>query len=86
MKNKLFALLIAALFVLPTFGANNGNFRPKLIVGIAVDQMRWDYLMRYNVKQKDNKAAYENSKKLLELQPDDAEIKKVVEALEKAAN
>ena len=47
MKNKLFALLIAALFVLPTFGANNGNFRPKLIVGIAVDQMRWDYLYRF---------------------------------------
>jgi predicted AlkP superfamily pyrophosphatase or phosphodiesterase len=47
MKNKLFALLIAALFVLPTFGANDGNFRPKLIVGIAVDQMRWDYLYRF---------------------------------------
>ena len=47
MKNKLFALLIAALFVLPTFGASNGNFRPKLIVGIAVDQMRWDYLYRF---------------------------------------
>lgn len=46
----------------------------------------YSFLMRFNVKNKDNKAAYENSKKLLELQPDDAEIKKVVEALEKAAN
>lgn len=56
----------------------------------ATDKTRlfdaYSYLMRYNVKQKNNKAAYENSKKLLELQPDDAEIKKVVEALEKAAN
>ena len=46
----------------------------------------YSYLMRYNVKNKDNKAAYENSKKLLELQPDDPEIQKVVDALEKAAN
>jgi len=46
----------------------------------------YSFLMRFNVKNKDNKAAYENSKKLLELQPDDAEIQKVVEALEKAAN
>ena len=56
----------------------------------ATDKTRlfdaYSYLMRYNVKQKNNKAAYENSKKLLELQPDDAEIQKVVEALEKAAN
>ena len=22
--------------------------RPKIVVGIVVDQMRWDYLMRYN--------------------------------------
>jgi hypothetical protein len=42
--------------------------------------------MRYYVKNKDNKAALENARKLQELQPEDAEIKKVVEALEKAAN
>ena len=46
----------------------------------------YSYLMRYYVKNKDSKAAYENALKLQELQPDDAEIKKVVEALEKAAN
>ena len=44
------------------------------------------FLMRYYVKNKDNKAALENARKLQELQPEDAEIKKVVEALEKAAN
>ena len=46
----------------------------------------YSYMMRFNVKNKDNKAAYQNAKKLLELQPDDPEIKKVVDALEKAAN
>ncbi len=46
----------------------------------------YSYLMRFNVKQKDSKAAYENALKLQELQPEDAEIQKVVEALAKAAN
>ena len=45
----------------------------------------YSYLMRFNVKQKDSKAAYENALKLQELQPEDAEIQKVVEALAKAA-
>lgn len=45
----------------------------------------YSYLMRYSVKQKDSKAAYQNALKLQELQPEDAEIQKVVEALEKAA-
>jgi tetratricopeptide (TPR) repeat protein len=44
------------------------------------------YLMRYYVKNKDNKSALDNARKLQELQPEDADIKKVVEALEKAAN
>jgi hypothetical protein len=42
--------------------------------------------MRLNVKQKNHKAAYEFAKKLQELQPEDEEIRKVVEALAKAAN
>jgi tetratricopeptide (TPR) repeat protein len=46
----------------------------------------YSYLMRFNVKNKDSKAAYEYAKKLQELQPEDAEIKKVVETLSKAAN
>ena len=46
----------------------------------------YSYLMRYNVKQKNSAAALSNAEKLLELQPNDAEIKKVVDALKKAAN
>ena len=46
----------------------------------------YSFLMRFNVKNKDSKTAYEYAKKLQELQPDDAEIQKVVEALAKAAN
>ena len=42
--------------------------------------------MRYNVKQKNSAAALANAEKLLELQPEDAEIQRVVEALRKAAN
>ena len=46
----------------------------------------YSFLMRFNVKNKDSKTAYEYAKKLQELQPNDAEIQKVVEALAKAAN
>jgi tetratricopeptide (TPR) repeat protein len=46
----------------------------------------YSFLMRFNVKNKDSKTAYEFAKKLQELQPNDAEIQKVVEALAKAAN
>jgi tetratricopeptide (TPR) repeat protein len=43
----------------------------------------YSYMMRYSVKNKDNATALENALKLQELQPDDAEIKNVVEALSK---
>ena len=46
----------------------------------------YSFLMRYYVKQKTHKTAYDYAKKLQELQPEDAEIRKVVEALAKAAN
>ena len=53
MKKSLFVILFALTVttisaqssVLPQFGE-----RPKLVVGIAVDQMRWDYLSRYYEK------------------------------------
>ena len=42
------------LILLLLFGVNfalaqqkNNNDRPKLVVGIVVDQMRWDYLYKY---------------------------------------
>ena len=49
-------------------------------------ESRYSFLMRYYVKQKTHKTAYDYAKKLQELQPEDAEIRKVVEALAKAAN
>jgi predicted AlkP superfamily pyrophosphatase or phosphodiesterase len=33
---------------------NNGLERPKLVVGIVVDQMRWDYLYRYYNRYSEN--------------------------------
>ena len=47
-KEMLFALVLTCLtsvFAQPQFGE-----RPKLVVGIVVDQMRWDYLSRYYEK------------------------------------
>ena len=38
----LMACALAQLQAQPKF-----NDRPKLVVGIVVDQMRWDYLSRY---------------------------------------
>jgi len=48
MKNRLFffTLLLSALFFTNTIHAQVQ--RPKLVVGIVIDQMRWDYLYRYN--------------------------------------
>ncbi|ANH83972.1 nucleotide pyrophosphatase [Niabella ginsenosidivorans] len=43
---RLYFLLIAVFTVL-TGSAQNPVKRPKLVVGIVVDQMRWDYLYRY---------------------------------------
>ena len=48
----------------------------------------WDgysYLMRYSVKNKDNASALQSALKLQEIDPDDADIKNIVEALSKAA-
>jgi predicted AlkP superfamily pyrophosphatase or phosphodiesterase len=46
-----FCFILSAAFVLaqpakPVTGLNAGN-KPKLVVGIVVDQMRWDYLYRF---------------------------------------
>lgn len=43
-------ILFALLFCRPGFTQSPGNTplqRPKLVVGIVVDQMRWDYLYKY---------------------------------------
>ena len=47
----------------------------------------WDaysYLMRYSVKNKDNAAALRSALKLQEIDPNDADIKNIVDALQKA--
>lgn len=51
---KRFSLLanaVAAVLMFTAFGSARalaaGADRPKLVVGIVVDQMRWDYLYRY---------------------------------------
>lgn len=43
---KIAAILVALVWVLGVTG-QTGIQRPKLVVGIVVDQMRWDYLYRY---------------------------------------
>ncbi len=53
MRIKYFFLLPFTLFFYNCVNAqinkelNNGLARPKLVVGLVVDQMRWDYLYRY---------------------------------------
>lgn len=45
---KIFSLSLLLIFSLQLAAQNNKNVeRPKLVVGIVVDQMRWDYLYRY---------------------------------------
>lgn len=40
-------MLFLCAMTLPTMARAVGEIRPKLVVGIAVDQMRWDYLYRF---------------------------------------
>src|SRR5690242_15883543 len=48
---------VAFLFALITFLSINAQLpadRPKIVVGIVVDQMRWDFLYRYYDRYLDN--------------------------------
>ena len=54
---KLIGSLLALLLILPAIAQKTpltttrpvaGVARPKLVIGIVIDQMRWDYLYRYN--------------------------------------
>ncbi len=49
MKNALLVILLA-LSAMHCAQAQTVSARPKLVVGIVVDQMRWDYLYRYSEK------------------------------------
>lgn len=52
MKNFCLFLMAMASFLFPSCAKGQANFdqRPRLVVGIVVDQMRWDYLSRYYTK------------------------------------
>ena len=47
-------LAISAIAQKPATAASEGIQRPKLVVGIVIDQMRWDYLYRFNPVYKAN--------------------------------
>lgn len=47
MRRLMAAVLLAASLIWPVAGMAQVE-RPKLVVGIVVDQMRWDYLYRFN--------------------------------------
>jgi len=44
LSKRLLTITLLSLTLLPAIGQS----RPKLVVGIVVDQMRWDYLYRYH--------------------------------------
>ncbi|MBQ0048550.1 MAG: alkaline phosphatase family protein [Prevotellaceae bacterium] len=48
MKKIFAALLVSLVCVCTIFAQPELQQRPKLVVGIVVDQMRWDYLTRFN--------------------------------------
>jgi predicted AlkP superfamily pyrophosphatase or phosphodiesterase len=53
MKNRISFILFFSIFISFLSAQNNTkpvaqNARPKLVVGIVVDQMRWDFLYRYH--------------------------------------
>ena len=48
MKKLFFAVLLIAGSMCTTLAQSWGAYeRPKLVIGIVVDQMRWDYLDYY---------------------------------------
>ena len=47
---KYFSVLATALFFFTQTFSQTVTSRPKLVVGMVVDQMRWDYLYRYSEK------------------------------------
>lgn len=46
-KKRFFLLMMVLCAALMAVAQPKFNERPKLVVGIVVDQMRWDYLSRY---------------------------------------
>ena len=51
--NKTFLSVLSLFASLSAFAQKNSEDKPKLVVGIVVDQMRWDYLYRYQDRYTD---------------------------------
>ena len=47
MRRLILFVALALCYMLDIQAQTQFNERPKLVVGIVVDQMRWDYLGRY---------------------------------------
>ena len=54
MRKILLFIALAACYVAECQAQTQFNERPKLVVGIVVDQMRWDYLGRYYDKYQED--------------------------------
>lgn len=54
MSVKYISVFLLSLFSLPAFAKKAKDERPKLVVGIIIDQMRWDYLYRFNNRYTDD--------------------------------
>lgn len=47
MRNRLLSLIILLGIMMPSMSQTKGG-QPKLVVGLVIDQMRWDYLYRFS--------------------------------------
>ena len=59
MIKRIFSIAVLLCFVLQFSTAQTANSKPqtgkpKLVIGLVIDQMRWDYLYRYNSLYSDN--------------------------------
>ena len=54
MRRLLLFIVLTMCYVTESQSQTQFNERPKLVVGIVVDQMRWDYLGRYYDKYQDD--------------------------------
>ena len=54
MRKILLLFAIIVCYVADSQAQTTFNERPKLVVGIVVDQMRWDYLGRYYDKYQED--------------------------------
>lgn len=53
MSVKYISVFLLSLSTLPVFAKKGNEAQPKLVVGIVIDQMRWDYLYRFQERYTD---------------------------------